>query len=129
MKNKSTLVQLFLYLIVGAGATIVEWICFYVLNDTLVIHYALSTTIAFCVSTLVNWLLGRLILFKETKQNVFKELLQIYIASIIGLVMNLLIMWFAIDIIGIREMLAKVLATGIVFFWNFIVRKALIYVK
>lgn len=66
-------------------------------------------------------------MFKETQQGILKELLQIYVASIIGLIMNLVIMWQTIDCLKINNMIAKVIATGIVFFWIFLVRKMLIY--
>jgi len=41
--------------------------------------------------------------------------------------MNLAIMWIAVEQFGVQEMIAKIIATGIVFFWNFFVRKLLIY--
>ena len=125
--NKSTIKQLMLYLVVGAGATAVEWVCFYLFNACMGMHYSIATALAFCISTFSNWLLGRWIMFKKTQQGIVKELLQIYLASIIGLIMNLVIMWLAIDCLKINNMMAKVIATGIVFFWNFLVRKMLIY--
>lgn len=125
--NKATIKQLMLYLIVGAGATVVEWACFYVLNDTLKMHYSIATALAFIVSTFANWLLGRWIMFKKTGQGVVKELLQIYAASVVGLLMNLAIMWLAIDVLKINNMISKIIATGIVFIWNFLIRKLLIY--
>lgn len=127
MKLKQTSIQFFLYLIVGGLATIVEWAVFYVLNSFLLIHYALSTAIAFILSTFANCFFGRLILFHESKQNIAKELVKIYAVSIIGLLMNIAIMFVAVEKIGIQEILSKIIATGIVFIWNFLIRKLLIY--
>lgn len=118
--------QFVIYLFVGACATIVEWVVFYVLRHPIYIHYMLATTIAFILSTFANWLIGKWLLFRQ-KQNVWKELMKIYATSAAGLLMNLLIMWIAIDLIGIQDMIAKIIATGMVFFWNFLVRKLLIY--
>ncbi len=126
MKIKEDFRQLVLYVIVGGLATVVEWAAFYIFNDVLSINYMIATALAFILSTFANWAFGKLILFKE-KQNVFKELAKIYLTSIAGLLMNLLIMWVAVDLIGINEMVSKILATGIVFFWNFFIRKFLIY--
>lgn len=117
--------DLILYLVVGAIATLVEWGCFFVLNQWL--HYFLATALAFGLSTLANWFAGRVILFRQTSSPLLKELTQIYMASIIGLVMNLFIMWILVEFPGVSEMLSKIIATGIVFFWNFLVRKLLIY--
>lgn len=118
--------QFMLYLIVGGGATIVEWIAFYLFDQCLNIHYMIATSLAFILSTFANWGLGRLIMFKSSK-NTWKELVQIYLVSIAGLLMNLIIMWIAITKLGFNNMFSKIAATGIVFFWNFIIRKLLIY--
>lgn len=118
--------QFILYFIVGGIATIVEWVMFYLLDSIASINYMLATTIAFAVSTFANWAAGRLIMFKGNGY-LLAELVKIYVTSIAGLFMNLLIMWIAIDGIGIPNFISKVIATGIVFFWNFAVRKLMIY--
>ena len=125
-KINENIKQIMLYLIVGSGATIVEWIVFFLLDHYLNIHYMIATSLAFVVSTFANWVLGRLIMFKSSK-NTWKELVQIYLVSIAGLLMNLMIMWIAITKLGFNNMFSKIAATGIVFFWNFIIRKLLIY--
>lgn len=118
--------QLFLYVIVGAVATVVEWAFFYVLDVLLGIHYAISTTVAFLFSTLSNWMCGRFLLF-DGIGNIKKELLQIYSVSIIGLLMNLALMFVFIEFIALDDFVSKILSTGVVFFWNFLVRKFYIY--
>ena len=117
--------QLFLYLIVGGIATIVEWVFFWLFDHWM--HYIPAAALAFILSTFANWLAGRLIMFKNPEKKLAKELIQIYAASIFGLLFNFIIMWIAIDIFGIVDMISKIIATGIVFFWNFFVRKFLIY--
>lgn len=126
MKKSNDLKDFLLYLIVGGIATISEWIIFYLL-DKLLLHYAVATTIAYILSTFINWSAGRILVFKESKQSLFKEILSIYLASIVGLLLNLLIMWITVDLLSANEMLSKIIATALVFFYNFIIRKVLIY--
>ena len=126
MKILKNAKQLALYLIVGVCATAVEWIIFNLLESVTNMHYALATSIAFAISTLVNWGVGRLLLFKGDG-HIFSELSKIYITAVLGLLMNLLIMWVAIDCISLPNFFSKVLATAIVFFFNFIIRKLFIY--
>ena len=64
-KINENIKQIMLYLIVGSGATIVEWIVFFLLDHYLNIHYMIATSLAFVLSTFANWVLGRLIMFKE----------------------------------------------------------------
>ena len=126
MFAKKNIKQFALYLVVGAGATIAEWAVFYLLEEKLHIFYMTATGIAFVLSTFVNWALGRIIMF-HANQEIWKELAKIYLTSIAGFLMNLLIMWIAIQKLNSDEMIAKMIATGIVFFWNFIIRKLMIY--
>lgn len=125
MKNNNVK-EFLLYLIVGGIATACEWAIFFVL-DKVHLHYTLATIIAYVLSTFVNWFAGRILVFRENRQSVAKELLGIYIASIVGLLVNLVIMWVLVDLLTAPEMISKMTATAIVFFYNFLVRKLVIY--
>ncbi len=121
--------DIFLYLIVGVIATLTEWLFFWIFDGKLGMHYSLATGLAFIFSTFANWAAGRLIMFKKVSMSIVKELLSIYAVGVIGFLMNLLIMWIAIDKIGIHDFISKMIATGIVFFWNYFIRKLFIYRK
>lgn len=125
---KKNVKEFFLYLVVGGVATAAEWILFFGL-EKISVHYMTATVIAYCISTFVNWLMGRVFVFKDNRQAILKEIIEIYIASIVGLLLNLAIMWLMVDICSINEMLSKIIATAMVFFYNFLVRKLFIYKK
>ena len=124
--NKRTIKEFLLYVIVGGIATVSEWVLFFILDKWLV-HYVVATVVAYLISTFVNWLAGRILVFKSSNQSFFREIVSIYVASIVGLLLNILIMYIAVDLLLISEMPAKIVATALVFFYNFIVRKRLIY--
>lgn len=126
---KETVKDFFKYLVVGAIATLVEWILFYLLNTLFSIHYIAATTIAYIISTFSNWFFGRVLVFEKSEKGPLAEIASIYAASVIGLLLNVLIMWVAVSGFGIAEMLSKVIATGLVFMYNFIIRKLVIYKK
>lgn len=122
--------DLFLYLIVGGLATIVEWTGFWIFFDMLHIQYLLATALAFVFSTFANWVFGRLLVFRgKQNQSLLKELASIYLTSLGGLLLNLAIMYVMVDFIGIWEMFAKITATILVFSYNYLIRKKLIYKK
>lgn len=121
--------QIICYLCVGAGATLVEWVVFYFMTQVWTIHYAFATTLAFVLSTFANWFFGRIILFRASDSGLFQELIRIYLASVIGLILNLIIMFVMVDKLSCDEMLSKITATGLVFFWNYGVRRLFIYKK
>ncbi len=118
------------YLFVGGAATLVEWLFFWLFEGVLHIQYLVATVLAIVISTFSNWLFGRLWTFKDSqKGNVLLEIGKVYVASIVGLLLNLLIMLALVDGIHLHEMLSKIIATGIVFLYNYLVRILLIYRK
>lgn len=122
--------ELFLYLIVGGLATLVEWAAFWVFSTPLRIQYLLATALAFILSTFANWAFGRLLVFKDPGgQSLLRELGSIYLASVVGLLLNLGIMYVLVEFISLPEMIAKMTATVLVFAYNYLVRKLVIYKK
>lgn len=126
--------QFLSYFIVGGTAAIVEWIIFSILSNALYINYMIATSIAFIFSTTVNWILGRLLTFKSSKafvQRRIKEAILVFLVSFIGLLFNILLMYIMVDVLQmsgpLQKILSKIIATGIVFVWNFMLRKYFIY--
>ena len=55
------------------------------------------------------------------------ELALIYVVSGIGLAFHLVILYAAVDVLRIELMLSKLIATGAVFFWNFLARNYFVF--
>jgi putative flippase GtrA len=98
------------------------------------INYFVSTVIAFIFSTTANWILGRITTFKDNntyKDKKAKEAFLVFIVSAIGLLFNLILMYLFVTVMGfdssLGKTLSKIAATGIVFIWNFLIRKLVIY--
>lgn len=129
MNIKALFRQFISYFFVGGTAALVEWLsfsaCFYLLG----IGHMVSTVIAFIIATFVNWILGRRFTFKDDagQTSVIKDLVKVYLASLIGLFLNLGFMYLFVDVLSMHPMLSKILATGLVFIWNFAVRRFVIY--
>ena len=89
--------------------------------------------IAFVVATFANWYLGSIFTFKNSayKNQKTKEISLVFLVSAIGLGFNLLLMYLFVDVVGMNAGLlktaAKILATGIVFIWNYLSRKLWVY--
>ena len=121
---------LFGYLIIGGLATIVEWVGFWLFSEKIGIAYLLATTFAIAVSTFANWLFGRLLVFRGTQsQSLLREILSVYLASVVGLLLNLLIMFVLVQLLAVGKMPAKMIATVLVFAYNYLIRKLVIYKK
>ena len=132
--SKDNIKQFISYFFVGGVAAIVEWVMFFIFANVLNVHYFVSTVIAFIFSTTANWILGRITTFKDKtsyKDKKAKEAVLIFVVSAIGLVFNLILMYLFVTVFGfngkIGSTCSKIAATGIVFIWNFLIRKLVIY--
>lgn len=117
------------YLVVGGGAALVEWSTFALLYLRLDAHYILATSAAFMLATFVNFLLGKRLTFREAKSglNGGQEITFIYLISAVGLALNMLLMYLQVARFGWPGMPSKIVATGIVLVWNFLMRKIYLY--
>ena len=132
--NKANIKQFISYFFVGGVAAIVEWVMFFIFANVLQINYFVSTVIAFIFSTTANWILGRITTFKDNntyKDKKAKEAFLVFVVSAIGLLFNLILMYLFVTVMGFDsssgKTLSKIAATGIVFIWNFLIRKLVIY--
>jgi putative flippase GtrA len=135
LSNKN-LRQFLSYAVVGGAATIVEWGLFWLFIYPLKWNQNLGFTVAFIFSTLANMMLGRKFTFKNAKiihqgangkLNILKETFLIYLVAIIGYAFNILLLNLFTGTFHLNAMVAKMAATGIVFFWNYLARKLGIY--
>lgn len=132
--SKANIKQFISYFFVGGVAAVVEWVMFFLFANVLQIHYFVSTVLAFIFSTSANWILGRITTFKDNvsyKDKKAKEAVLVFAVSAIGLLFNLVLMYLFVTVMGfdssVGKTLSKVAATGIVFIWNFLIRKLVIY--
>lgn len=127
-QNNGLVNQFIRYLCVGGISAFVDWGLFYSLHIMIGFHYIIAATISFLLSVVVNFFLGREYVFKnQCKFSAKIEALNILLINSTGLLWDLLIMSLAIEILNIQSMIAKIGATGIVFMWNFSLRRWWLY--
>ena len=122
-------IQVFRALIIGGIAFIADAGPMWLL--TLAgLHYLISGLIGFVLAVTVNYLLSvRFVFFQKASIGAGGEF-SVYIAiALVGLVLTLLLLLFFTEIAGLFFMVSKVLATIIVFAWNFTARKLILYRK
>ena len=130
--NKSTAFRipdtLVPYLITGALAAMVDWVIFYVFAVRVGLPYLWVSAFGFLAATLVNYVLCVTVVFKHNRKSTPRvELLLVYLVSGSGLLLHQLIIYYAISIREVDMMFAKVFATGLIFFWNYTLRRFVIF--
>ncbi len=129
-KTDNTLIQLFRYTFVGGIAFVVDFSSLYLLTEFAGLHYLHSAAIAFILGLIINYILSILWVFKSRVIN--KKLFEFIIFAIIGIVglgLNELIIWFSTEQLKLYYLHSKLISTAIVYFWNFLARKYILYNK
>ena len=111
-ETENTMVQLLRYTVVGGFAFVVDFGLLVVLTELAGINYLISAAIAFVAGLTINYLLS---------------IRWFAIIGIIGLGLNELFMWILTDIIGWHYLGSKIATTAIVFFWNFLARRFILF--
>jgi len=114
---------------VGLSAAIIEWVAFWLSNVPLGFNIYTSTALSFFLATFANWVVARRTTFKSEAELIKpnRDFLSVFVVSGIGLGLNFLLMALIAGQVGVYPLLAKIMATGVVFFWNFGARKVFIY--
>lgn len=134
---KKLLEQIFKFAIVGGISFVVDFLVYAISCNILGIHYIIAGVLGFVVSVIVNYLLSMKFVFKSKEDmHKGKEFVIFVILSLIGMGLNSLILYVCIDLtymnwtwlnqlidIELMNLVAKVVATGIVMVYNFITRK------
>lgn len=121
---KEIIKQLFRFGLVGGICFLIDYSILYICTDIFKIHYLISSVISFTISTIFNYILSIKWVFNlKENRNSKKDFVNFIVFSIIGLILNQIIMWFGVDILNIYYMITKIISTCIVMCFNFITRK------
>lgn len=123
-KTEHLLVQIFNFGIVGIIATVIDFLFLYFFRDICHFHLVISNTLSFCISVLYNYWASMTFVFDVNKNKSKRRNFVLFIIfSVIGLILNDIIVWFVSDKLSIYYLVSKVIATVIVMVFNFITRK------
>lgn len=127
-ETENTLIQLLRYLFVGGAAFVVDFLTLFCLTNFLHLHYLLSAAAGFVLGLAANYFLSvRWVFSQRNIENRTAEFVLFAWIGVIGLGMNEAIMWVCVEFIAIHYLLAKVIATIMVFLWNFMARKYVLF--
>lgn len=121
-------IQLFRYFFVGGTAFVVDFGLLWVLTEWGGLHYLLSAALAFMAGLIVNYMLSMLWVFKDhTLRNRIAEFAAFALIGLIGLCLNETIIWGTTELLSQHYLASKIISTAVVFFWNFMARKYLLF--
>lgn len=118
------------YFVVGGVCVLVDLAVFSVLIYGAEWHYLLAAPISFTVATYINYHLGIRHVF-ESGVRFFKyqEIGLVFLVSAVGLVINQISLYVLVEFFQINPVAGKIMATGVIFFWNYGARRYFIFAK
>lgn len=120
--------MLFKYLLVGGAAASLDIGIFSFFSGYCGWPWMPVSIASFILATLLNYFLSIQFVFESgAKYKRAQEILGVFIISTIALAVNQGILFVAIEIFQLNLILSKILATGTVFFWNFLGRKYFVF--
>ncbi|MBQ6840654.1 MAG: GtrA family protein [Bacilli bacterium] len=124
--NKNLIKQILKFLVVGGTAFVIDYGIFALLTQTPIdCHYLIAQVISFTISLIFNYIASIKWVFDAKKQTK-KEAITFVVLSVIGLVINSILLYIGVDLIHIHELIVKLFATAVVMVYNFVTRKLII---
>ena len=107
---------------VGVAATITDWSTFFVLGRFVGVPNVYAALIAYCCGGLISYTLNRMHTFNSDRTHL-EAGWRFAAVMAIGFSLTGVFVWLFADRMGLPPMVARMLSTGIVFFWNYLAHK------
>lgn len=122
--------NLYQYIGTGVISAAVDFGVFMGLTLSLHTHYLVNNTISFILATFVNYFLCANVVFKHSQRytpNI--QLFLTYLVSLIGFSIQTSAVWIGIEYLILPIALAKFIAMGSGFLWNYLSRKYWVFAQ
>jgi len=121
-------IQVFRYVLAGALAYGLDYCSLIVFVEIVKIHYLTAALVAFLIGAVTSYILNvRWVFDSRTFNNKYYEILIFVVIGVVGLIMNQCIIWFFTENASFHYLFSKLVATMIVFVWNFFARKYILF--
>jgi putative flippase GtrA len=93
------------------------------------LHYIAAATLSFTAGAALGYWLSITLAFRQHRlRNRQVEFLGFIAVGVVGLTINISVIYSAVQFLGLHYMLAKIVASGFSFLFNFVVRRQLLFV-
>ena len=125
-RHGSTLEQVLRYGAVGGVSTVVDLAAFVVMVDLgLAVLFAAGAS--FTLGTLINYALCYRFVFVRDRFRRSEEVLRLFAVSAVGVGLNVLCVWLLLLVLPVPPLAAKIAAVPLVFAWNYLGRRWLVF--
>lgn len=116
--------QIMKFGVVGVIAFFIDFGVMVFLTEVFGMNPVASATISFTVSVVFNYLASMRYVFQHREgMSRMREFVIFVVLSVIGLIINDVLMWAGTEWASLDYRLVKIFATAVVMVWNFVTRK------
>ena len=116
------------YFFVGGAAAFIDIGLFSIFASYLGWPWIPVSIATFIIATLTNYLLSIQFVFESgARHKKHVEVFGVFIVSSLAILVNQLVLYVAIEILGWHLIFSKIVATGVVFFWNYFGRSKFVF--
>ncbi len=109
------------FCIVGFSGVFVDFGITFFCKEILKIQKYISNSLGFVMAASSNYIMNRIWTFHSTNPNVALEFTRFFLIALIGLAINLLVIWAMTGKFKVNFYISKLVATIIVTLWNFLI--------
>lgn len=107
------------FVFVGASGLVIDFGLTYIIKEKLKLNKYLANGVGFFIAASSNFFINRSWTFSNVDPNVGGQYFKFILFSLVGLVINSVIVWFLNDRLKKNFYVSKAVATIIVTLWNF----------
>ncbi|VAW20111.1 hypothetical protein MNBD_BACTEROID01-281 [hydrothermal vent metagenome] len=120
--------QFIRFTIIGGATASIDYGIMYCLIEVFSINYLIATGIGFIVGSVLNYLLSILWVFERGRyKNQTIEFSLFLLFTLIGFVLNHLVMWVGVDFLYISYMIVKIFSLVVITLFNYLSKKYLVF--
>ncbi|MCX6278297.1 MAG: GtrA family protein [Bacteroidetes bacterium] len=107
--------------LVGFSGVFVDFGITFICKEILKIQKYVANICGFALAATTNYFMNRIWTFHSTNPNIMLEFTRFFIIALIGLMINLLIIWAMTGKFKVNFYISKLAATLVVTLWNFLI--------
>lgn len=120
------------YLIFGVLTTLVNYVSYIIFTRVFSVDMFVSNLVAWFLSVVFAFITNKLIVFESkefTPKVIVKEGVSFMIARVFSLLLDMLILYLMADLLGMNDLIVKIISNVIVIIVNYVLSKFLIFKK
>ncbi|MCD7949336.1 MAG: GtrA family protein [Erysipelotrichaceae bacterium] len=124
--------EIIMYIIMGAGTTVVSLVSYYILTNAVHINYQISNIISWILAVTFAYITNRKYVFEShvsDSKSIIKEASNFYMARLSTLLIEMVSMFVLVTLLHFDANVIKLLNQGIVLVLNYIFSKIFVFKK